>query len=62
MFHGKVRIWDVGGSLPYKNYELVGVYVNVSRYSCRWVGSWGPGNDKQQVQVLIERSAESVTP
>jgi len=26
------------------------------------VASWGPSNDKQQVQELIERSAESVTP
>ena len=26
------------------------------------VASWGPSNDKQQVQALIERSAESVTP
>lgn len=26
------------------------------------VASWGPSNDKQQVQELIERSVESVTP
>ena len=26
------------------------------------VASWGPSNDKQHVQALIERSAESVTP
>ena len=46
-----------------QKYVKLSVCVLVaSLLPARVVASWGPSNDKQQVQALIEHSAESVTP